>query len=66
MTQKTHIIKCFVTKTQREKIENDAQAKGYVFISAYLRDLLLNKGNFIEEKIMETNQQIKKLLEAIG
>lgn len=55
MTQKTQIIKCFVTKTQREKIEYDAQAKGYVHLSAYLRDLLLKNGTLIEEKISETN-----------
>ena len=62
---KTHVIKFWVTKTQREKIESDAQAQGYVFLSAYLRDLVMQRNNVLECKIIETNEKVQKILEVL-
>jgi len=62
---KTHIIKCWVTKSQHEKIASEAHANGYVFIAHYLRDLALNKNKLLEEKILDTNEKVRKLLEVL-
>ncbi len=60
---KTHIINFRVSKQQSERILQEAQSKGYVTLASYLRNLALNKNQLIEEKIIETNQNVKKLLE---
>ena len=39
---KNHIIKFVVSKEQKEKILNNARMNGYVTISSYARNLLLN------------------------
>ena len=63
---KTHVIKFGVTKAQREKIESDAQANGYVFLAQYLRDLTLKNNGLVEQKILETNESVKRLLEVLA
>lgn len=59
---KTHMLKFRVSKQQSETIRIEAQAKGYVSIASYIRDLALNRNQLIETKIIETNQNVKKLL----
>lgn len=39
---KNHVIKFVVSKDQKQRIEANAHAAGYVTISRYLRDLSLN------------------------
>lgn len=63
---RNHVIKFAVTKAQREKIELEAKERGYVTIASYLRDLALAKNDFLETKIIETNQHVKKLVEALN
>lgn len=60
---KTHLIKFRVSSIQFEKIRAEADSKGYVSLASYLRDLALNRNRFIETKIIETNQLVKRILE---
>lgn len=62
---KNHILKFRITKNQLEQIRNEAQAKGYVAVASYLRDLALKRSGFIESKIVETNENVKKILGAL-
>lgn len=62
---KTHSLKFWVTRTQKEKIQLDAQTNGYVCISAYIRDLALQHNDTIQLKILEMNKNVKRILEAI-
>lgn len=50
---KTRTIQFRVTRDQYERIINNARAKGYLNISAYLRDLALNKDLVFEKKFNE-------------
>lgn len=50
---KTRSIQFRVTRQQFERIKNNANAKGYLNVSAYIRELALNKDQFIENKIMD-------------
>ena len=61
---RNHVVKFAVTKSQRERIEQQAHSLGYVTVASYLRDLALQKNEFLESKIIETNQHVKKLMEA--
>lgn len=60
-----HTCKFRVSRAQFEQIQQDAQAKGYVRIAPYLRDLALEKNRFIESKILETHQMVQKILEVL-
>lgn len=62
---RSYIMKFSVTRTQREVIEAEARAKGYIFVAAYLRDVVIGKGNLVEAKILETNEYVKQLLEVL-
>lgn len=55
---KNKTIQIRVTKNQHERISNNAKAKGFVTISAYLRDLALNSDSNIERKIDEIYRRI--------
>ncbi len=59
---KNHVCKFLVSQSQMEKIRNDARANGYISVSPYLRDLALQKSGFIEAKLIEINENVKKLL----
>jgi len=54
-----------VSVIQFEKIRQQAHESGYIKIATYLRDLALNRNQFIEERIIETNQNVKKVLEVL-
>ncbi len=54
-----------VSALQMEKIRQQAHENGYVKVAPYLRDVALNRNQFIEEKIIETNQLVKKILEVL-
>jgi hypothetical protein len=60
MTQKTGRIVFRVTKDQYRRIALNAEAKGHVTISGYLRDVALNKDRFIEQKIIEIHRIVTK------
>ncbi len=62
---KIHDIRVRMSKTERETITENARAKGHSHISSYIRDLALKKDRILEEKILETNQMVKKILEAM-
>jgi len=53
MTQKTRFIQLRVTKDQYERIINNSRAKGYLNVSAYLRDLALEKDLVFQKKFNE-------------
>ncbi|MFA6461953.1 MAG: hypothetical protein WCV90_06845 [Candidatus Woesearchaeota archaeon] len=54
-----------VSNEQYSKIKQESTEKGYVKIAPYLRELVLNKNQFLEFKIIETNQLVKKILEVL-
>lgn len=59
-------IKIMVTKYQKERIMQNSSVRGYVTISDYIRDLALNKNQFIEDKLREILRRIDKLETRIG
>ena len=61
---KNHTFRFRVTTAQFDQIREEAKSQGYLAMSAYIRDLALNRNRFIEGKIIETNVLIKKMLEA--
>jgi len=54
-----------VSRNDYERIINNAQAKGYSTISAYLRSIALDKDIFLESKVLETNNNVKKILQVL-
>jgi len=62
---KNHTFRFRITKTQFEQIRIDAQAEGYLTIAPYLRDLALKRRGFIESKIIETHQLVKRIQEVL-
>ena len=58
---KNHTFRFRVTKTQFEQIRSEALAQGYVKVAPYIRDLVLGRNRFIEEKIVEIDKLVKKL-----
>jgi len=50
---KTKFIQIRVTKSQFEQIKNNAYAKGFINISAYIRKLALEQNSLFERKINE-------------
>lgn len=61
---RNHLCKFLVTKSQLEDLYIDAQARGYVRLAPYLRDITLSKSYLLEAKIAENNRLIKQFLEA--
>ena len=61
-----HVCRFNVDKNQFEKIRQEAKEKGYLRLAPYFRDLIINRNEFIEFKIIETNQLVKKILERLG
>ena len=62
---KLHTVKFRVTSGQWSKLKRDAQIRGYVYLAAYLRDVVLKRNDFIESKILESNDNLKKILELL-
>ena len=54
-----------VSRNDYERIINNAQAKGYATVSAYLRSIALEKDLFLESKVIETNNNVKKILQLL-
>ena len=54
-----NIVKVLVTKTQKERILQNANIKGYKTVSGYIRDLALNKNQFFEDKLKEIIRKIE-------
>ena len=57
---KTRFIQFRVTRDQYERIDNNARIKGYLSLSAYLRDLALNKDYAFQRKLDEIYEHIVK------
>ena len=53
-----HIIKFLVNKDQLERIRNNASIKGYKTVSAYLRDLALNRDIRFETMLIEIHKEV--------
>jgi len=62
---KNHTFRFRVTQPQFEQIKNEAQAKGYVKVAPYLRDLALEKSKFLEDKIINTHEKVTQILEVL-
>lgn len=62
---RNHKIIFRVTKLQHERIKNLARANSYLTMSAYLRDVALNKSALVEYKIVKINETIQKIFEAL-
>jgi len=54
-----NIVKVLVTKSQKERILQNANIKGYKTVSGYIRDLALNKNQFFEDKLKEIIRKIE-------
>ena len=62
---KTHFIQIRVSRDQFERIRNNAGSKGYVTVSAYMRDLALEYGMITEKKIFEMHNLINEIFEKV-
>ena len=60
---KTHLLKCRVTKAQYEQIQCAAHSRGHVQLAPYIRDRLLKDSDFVERKLIQIDQSLKRLLE---
>lgn len=60
---KNHTLKFKVSPSQYEQIKNNARACGYVALAPYLRDIALQKVNYLEAKIGEIQAQLKEIRE---
>ena len=53
-----HVIKFIVNEEQFNRIKNNASAKGHKTISAYLRDISLNRDTKFEEMLIEIYKKV--------
>lgn len=58
----TKIMQIRVSKSQYERIRNNAEAKGYKTIAAYMREQALSKDLVYERKFDEIYQNVKTLM----
>ncbi len=58
---KNQEIRVKVTKNQLERIKNNCQAKGFRFVSSYIRFLCLEHNKYIEDKIIENNKILNEI-----
>ena len=56
-----NIVKVLVTKSQKERILQNANIKGYKTVSGYIRDLALSKNQFFEDKLKEIIRKIENV-----
>ncbi len=56
--EKTHIIRVRTTEDQFQRIKNNAQAKGYKTISAYIRQISLEHDLVIDKMINEIYKEV--------
>lgn len=59
---KTRRITIRLRREEQKQIEKDAFNKGYETISAYLRALAFGRAFCATDKILETNDLVKKIL----
>lgn len=62
---KASLMKFRVSVEQRDKITNEARKRGYYYTANYLRDMALQNNITIENKIIETNIVVKRILESL-
>ena len=53
-----HVVKFLVNKDQLNRIKSNASTKGHKTISAYLRDLSLNRDTKFEEMLIEIHKEV--------
>jgi thermostable 8-oxoguanine DNA glycosylase len=54
-------IQVRVTINERERMFNNASGRGFATLSHYLRFLALDKDLVIDQKIIETHEEVKKI-----
>jgi hypothetical protein len=55
---KNHVIIVRVSKSQKDRIEDNAKAKGFKTISGYVRDLALRYDSPLEKKVCEIHSKL--------
>lgn len=60
-----HMIRFRVSRMQLEQIRQDALDKGFANPSAYMRDLALNRSFFLETRLVEITQDVKRIRELL-
>ena len=63
---KNREIRVRVTKDQLERIQMNAQAKGFKTVSGYLRSLCLEHNRLIEDKILENNRMLREMMDNLS
>ncbi len=58
---KNYRFEFMVSQMQLEKIRHQTHESGYVKMAAYVRDTVLNRNQFLEEKILDTHQKIVEI-----
>jgi hypothetical protein len=57
---KNHIVKFLLGKEQLRRLKANASAKGHKTLSAYLREIALNRDIFIEKMLVEILNEVVK------
>ena len=55
-----HVVKFLVNREQFERLRNNASARGFNTISAYLREISLKDSLMIETMILEMHREVCK------
>jgi hypothetical protein len=58
---KNYNLQVRLNNNQKERLRNNASAKGFETVSAYVRDLILNRNLVYERKIDEMYEKIMKI-----
>ena len=61
----SHNFKLWLTKGRYEFIKKESQEKGYLSVSAFLRDLIFNRSGFIEMKLSKIHSDLARVLELL-
>ena len=62
---KSRLFQMRLSSEQFEQIKKDAFMKGHSSVSSYVREVILKRGWSIDSKIVETNINVRRLLELL-
>jgi ribosomal protein S20 len=58
---RNYTLQVKLDQNQRERVRNNASAKGYKTVAGYVRDLILEKNLYYEKKFNEMYEEIMKI-----
>lgn len=58
---KNYRFEFMVSQMQLEKIRHQTHESGYIKMATYVRDIVLNRSQFLEEKILDTHRKMEEI-----